>query len=115
MPTYMLLIAYDPSIPADGSPSRQPEHAQLEQEIRARGDYLSGAGLAPVDRYARRIRQQAGRPLVIDGPFIESKEALGGYYVVNCSETEALEYAARIPVDNRSYVEIRLVGIYRPS
>ncbi len=115
MPTYMLLIMYDPSIPDDGSPSRQPEHAQIEQQMRAHGDYLSGGGLAPLSAYARRVRRQGGaQPLVLDGPFAETKEALGGYYVVNCSEAEALAYATGIPVDSRSWVEVRLCGIFRP-
>ena len=82
--------------------------------MRARGDYLSGGGLAPLSTYGRRVRQGSGRPLVLDGPFAETKEALGGYFVVNCSEAEALDYASRIPVDNRSWVEVRLCGIYRP-
>ena len=113
MPDFMLLIVYDPSLPSDGSPSKQPEHAKLEQEMRARGDYRSGGGLAPVETYHRRVRQQSGGPVTLDGPFVETKEALGGYFVVNCSEAEALAYAARIPVDSRSWVEIRRLGIYR--
>ena len=113
MPDFMLLIVYDPSAPSDGSPSKQPEHAKLEQEMRARGDYRSGGGLAPVATYVRRVRQQAGGPVTLDGPFAETKEAVGGYFVVNCSEAEALAYAARIPVDSRSWVEVRRLGIYR--
>ena len=114
MPDYMLLIVYDPSGPSDGSASKQPEHAMLEQEMRARGDYRSGGGLAPVESCVRRVRQQAGRSVVLDGPFAETKEALGGYFVVSCSEDEALAYAAKIPVNNRSWVEVRRLGIHRP-
>ena len=114
VPDFMLLIVYDPSAPADGSPSKQPEHAALEQEMRARGDYRGGGGLAPVEAYVRRVRQQAGRSVVLDGPFAETKEALGGYFIVNCSEAEALAYAARVPVDSRSWFEVRRLGIHRP-
>ena len=111
MATYMLAIVYDPSVPSDGSPSKQPEHAALEQEMRARGIYRSGGGLAPVEYFVKRVREGVAS----DGPFAETKEALGGYYAVECSEAEAMEWAKRIPVDNRSWVEVRLLGVYRPK
>ena len=105
---FMLLINYDPTVPSDGSPSKQPEHAKLSAEMRERGHHRSGAGLWPVEAYVRRFRPGKG---VTDGPFAETREVLGGYYVVDCSEEEALEYAARIPVDSRAWIEIRKMGI----
>lgn len=113
MTTYMLLIEYDPTVPAGEGPSRQPEHARLAEAMRERGHYVSGAGLAPTSMYSRRVRRDGGNPVVLDGPFAETKEALGGYFVVECSEDEAMDYAARIPVDERSWVEVRRVGIYQ--
>jgi len=114
MPTYMLLINYDPTQPSDGSPSKQPEHAKLMEEMRSHGHHRSGGGLAPASMYARRVVQQTdGQPLLIDGPFAETKEVVGGYYVVDCSEDEAIDYARRIPVDSRSWIEIRRLGVYQ--
>jgi hypothetical protein len=108
----MLNIMYDPTLPPEG-PSRQPQHAAFEQELRRRGLYLGGGGLYP-QRAAKRVRRREGRPLVSDGPFPETKEALGGFFVVQCELEEALELAAGIDVDPRSWVEVRQVGIWRP-
>jgi hypothetical protein len=110
----MLAIVYDHSIPSDGSPSKQPEHAKLEQEMREKGHYVSGGGLAPVGMFVKSVKHEGGQAVVTDGPFAETREVLGGYYVVECSETEAVEWAKRIPVDNRSHVQVRVLGIYRP-
>lgn len=110
---YMLAIVYDPSAPSDGSPSKVAEHQKLEAVMRAAGHYRSGGGLAPVEMFAKTVRHDRDEILVSDGPFAETKEALGGYFVVECSEAEALAYAARIPVDNRSHVQVRQVFIYR--
>jgi hypothetical protein len=50
---------------------------------------------------------------VVDGPFAETKEVLGGYYVVECKDAaDAATQAARIPVDSRSWVEIRQLPLY---
>lgn len=111
---YMLAIVYDPSAPSDNDPGRQAEHAKLEAEMREKGQYRSGGGLAPVDMFAKNVRQQAGQAMVTDGPFAETRDVLGGYYVVDCSEDEAVEWAKRIPVDSRSHVQVRLLGAYRP-
>ena len=115
MAAYMLAIIYDPTVPSDGSASKQPEHAALEQEMRGKGQYQSGGGLAPVEYFVKKVAQRGGQAVVSDGPFAETKEALGGYYVVECSEADALGWAKRIPVDNRSWVEVRLLGVYRPA
>jgi hypothetical protein len=109
---FMLAIVYDHSIPSDGSPSRQKEHAALEQEMRAKGQYVSGGGLAPVSRFVKNVRHQSNEVVVTDGPFAETREVLGGYFVVDCSVEEAVEWAKRIPVESRSYVQVRALGIY---
>jgi hypothetical protein len=110
---YMLMINYDPSLPFEG-PVLQPEHAKLEDELRERGIYVSGAGLMPVEAggsYAVRD----GKALPTDGPFAETKEVLGGYYMVDCDEDEALEIAARIPVETRSWVDVRRIALFHPN
>jgi hypothetical protein len=113
MALHMLVICYDPSAPRDEGPSRQPEHAALTQEMRANGHHVSGGGLAPLALYGKRVRRKDGKPVVIDGPFAETKEAIGGYFLVDCEEDEALAYAGRIPVDARSWVEVRRMFVYK--
>ena len=75
---YMLLINYDPSIPFEG-PMLQPKHAALEIELREKGQFVSGAGLMPVEQGSTRVRN--GKALKTEGPFAESKEVAGGYYM----------------------------------
>jgi hypothetical protein len=111
----MLLICYDPSAPPDPGPSRQPEHAKLEAELREKGVYVSGAGLWPLGKGSKIIRHEADRAIVIDGPFPEAKEAVGGYFMVDCSEEEALEYAKRISVGPRAWVQMRPVVLWHPK
>jgi hypothetical protein len=65
--------------------------------------------------WVKSVKHEGGEPVVTDGPFAETREVLGGYYVVSCSEAEALEWAKRIPVESRSHVQVRLLGIYRPE
>jgi len=107
----MLAIMYDPTVPSDGSPSRQKLHAALADEMREAGHSRGGAGLAPVENYRKKIIVEDGRQLVSDGPFAETREVLGGYFVVDCSEAEAIAYAKRISLDNRSWVEIRAAWV----
>jgi hypothetical protein len=109
---YMLLISYDPSQPFEG-PVLQPEHAKLENELRELGLYVSGAGLLPAE--AGSIRVRGGQTLRIDGPFTESKEVAGGYYIVDCSEEDAIAIAHRIPVEKRSWVDVRPIGLFHPN
>ena len=59
---------------------------------------------------ATTIRVRDGETLTTDGPFAETKEQLGGYYLVDCASLdEALEFAARIPAAERGAVEVRPV------
>ena len=112
---YMLLICYDPTTPPIASEQNlQPEHHKLELELRERGLFVSGAGLWPVEA-AKSIRKQGGKAMTTDGPFAETKEAVGGYYIVECDEAEALAIAARIPVETRSWVQVRPVALFHPN
>ena len=113
---YMLQILYDPSVPVDPNrPSLQPKHAELEKSLREAGKYLGGAALAPPEG-GRRMRVKAGRRLPIDGPFAESKELLGGFFVVECDDAdEAWEIATRIPTDEQSWIEVRRIGLWHPQ
>jgi hypothetical protein len=112
----MLLICYDPTAPAVASEQNlQPEHHKLEVELREKGVYVSGAGLWPVESAKAVRRQDGGKIVVTDGPFAETKEALGGYYIVDCDEAEAITIAGRIPVESRSWVQVRPVALFHPN
>jgi hypothetical protein len=91
-----------------------PEHARLEQELRERGLFVSGAGLWPVES-AKTVRTQDGKTLTTDGPFAETKEAVGGYYIVDCEEQQATDIAGRIPVEARSWVQVRPIALFHPN
>lgn len=111
---YMCLINYDPTMPFEG-PSLQPQHAKLEQELRQIGVYVSGAGLMPVEA-GTSVRLKNGQPLATDGPFVESKEVAGGYYILDCNSLEeAVGYASRIPIEKRSWVDVRPVALFHPN
>lgn len=110
---YLLMINYDPSTPFEG-PLLQPEHAKLEAELRERGLFVSGAGLMPVEG-GSSYRVRDGKQLATDGPFAETKEVLGGYYIVDCTEEEAMEMARRIPVEKRSWVDARRIALFHPN
>jgi hypothetical protein len=112
---YMLMICYDPTAPQDpDEPNRQPEHAKLEAELRERGQYVSGAALWPVEG-AKNVRVRDGKAVTTDGPFAETKEAIGGYYIVDCDEDEAIAIAARIPVGNNGWIQVRPIALFHPN
>jgi hypothetical protein len=109
---YLLLICYDPTVDrASSEPaSLQPQHAAVEQEMRAEGIFVSGGALMPPE-IVPPVRVRHGR--VVDGPFVETKELLGGYYVLECADaSDAARQAARIPVDSRSWIEIRQMPLF---
>ncbi|HVZ41421.1 MAG TPA: YciI family protein [Candidatus Kapabacteria bacterium] len=76
-------------------------------DARERGAYVSGSALHPVT-VATTVRVRDGRALKTDGPFAETKEQLGGYYILDCRDLDdALEFAARIPSSAHGSVEVR--------
>jgi hypothetical protein len=112
---YMFLICSDPNAPEAFDPDVQRRHAELEQSLRERGVFAGGAGLMPAGM-AKTVRLHDGAPVVTDGPFAETKEAVGGYYVIDCKdESEALEYATKIPVKENAWVQVRQVALWHPK
>jgi len=105
---YMLLIYLDEQ--SLGETERQEcymESAQLAQEIHARGQYLAAAPLHPTST-ATSIRVRDGKRLVTDGPFAETREQLGGYFLIEAKNLdEAMGIAARIPMAKKGTVEVR--------
>lgn len=85
------------------------ESIDLCHELHQSGQYLSAAPLHPITT-AVSVRVRDGKRLVSDGPFAETKEHLGGYFLVDVANVEeAIEIAARIPGTRRGTAEIRPV------
>ena len=112
---YMLMIYSDESwaqLPPEELVRTLTAHKALEDEMRAADTFRGGGGLA-LSGSATTVRFRAGRPTIMDGPFAETKEHFGGFYLVEADDAdEALAYAQRIPgIDNRA-IEVRAVTHY---
>jgi hypothetical protein len=111
MPQYMLLI-YGPS-------GRTPSPEEMAAEMPRWNEYTQGLQDAGIMRAgdalhgpetATSVRVRDGETQVTDGPFAETKEILGGYYVIECADLDtALEHAARMPNITYGTVEVRPV------
>jgi hypothetical protein len=110
---YMLLIYDDEQVWAKLSASEQQrlfgEYMAFTESIKASGSYISGAPLQPIAT-ATSLKVRNDKQLVTDGPFAETQEQLGGYYLVNARDLdEAIGIAARIPSVRLGTIEIRPV------
>ncbi len=107
---YLLLIYMDENALSETEREHcYAESAQLAQELNAKGQYLATAPLHPVAT-ATSVRVRDGKPLVTDGPFAETREQLGGFFLVNAQDLdEAIAIAAQIPGARVGTVEIRPV------
>ncbi|HLI30813.1 MAG TPA: YciI family protein [Terriglobia bacterium] len=99
---YMLLIYTDEQAREALSPEKQKEVlAQawgVIEEASNRGIFKGADPLQPTST-ATTVRRQNGKVFVTDGPFVETKEQLGGYFILDCKDLdEALEWAAKIPL-----------------
>jgi len=81
-------------------------------EVREKRLYVAGEALHPTTS-ATTVRVRDGKTLTTDGPFAETKEQLGGFYLLDCTNLdEAIEYAAKIPGASHGSVEIRPIVIF---
>src|SRR5579883_199682 len=81
--------------------------AKLAQEIHSSGKYLDASPLHPVST-ATSVRVREGKRLVTDGPFAETREQLGGFYLIDAKDLdEALSIAERIPAARFGTIEVR--------
>jgi len=108
---YMLLIYHDePSWNAISEAERQQiylEHRKLRGELEASGKFITGSQLQPVTT-ATSVRVRDGKELITDGPFAETHEQLGGYFLVEAKDLdEATSIAARIPSARTGTIEVR--------
>lgn len=110
---YMLLLTSDPADePTPDSEAFGPymeEWAAYSQALVEAGAMVSGEALEGAET-ASTVRVRDGKRLVADGPFVESKEVVGGFYVIDVANLdEALAWAARIPNAHFGTVEVRPV------
>lgn len=108
---YMLFIYGDPTINANPTPEQMQAEVQeynlFSEEARRRNLYVAGEALHPVSA-ATTVRLRDGKTVVSDGPFAETREVLGGYYLLECKDLdEAIEMAAKIPGSRTGSIEIR--------
>lgn len=83
------------------------EYRELTKSIQQSGHYLASSQLHPVSK-ATTVRVRDGKKLVIDGPFAETKEQLGGFYLIEAKDLDdAVAIAARIPSAHLGSIEIR--------
>ena len=108
---YLLLIYGDDTDPMDPAAPEFQETFQAYQsftdEIDGRGIHVGSNALQGVST-ATTVRVRDDEILITDGPFAETKEQLGGYYLVDCADLdEALEVAAKIPGAKSGSIEVR--------
>jgi hypothetical protein len=113
---YMLLIYGDESSWGDHSDEERGQIMQaygaFTEELRQSGSMVAGDALEPTQT-ATTIRVQDGETLTTDGPFAETKEQLGGYYLIEAdSLDEAIEWAGKVPGARHGSVEVRPVMVF---
>lgn len=85
------------------------ESTQLAKDIHARGQFVSANPLHPT-AMATSVRMRDGKRLITDGPFAETREQLGGYFLVEAKNLdEAIAIAAKVPMARKGTVEVRPV------
>jgi hypothetical protein len=116
---YMALIYSDPALgPTYGTPefgAMMQGYGALTAAMKKAGVFIAGDGLQDINT-ATSVRVRDKRTETMDGPFAETKERLGGYYIMECPDLdEALRYAAMIPSAAFGTVEIRPLANYHPE
>jgi len=88
------------------------EYMAFSEDIKTSGNYVGGNELQPIGT-ASTVRVRNGKRAVTDGPFAETKEQLGGYYLVEAKDLdEALNLAARIPSVRWGAIEVRPINAH---
>jgi len=95
-----------------GMPQIMADYNKFGEEARAAGVMVAGDALEAVST-ATSVRIRNGKTELTDGPFAETKEALGGYYLLECKDLDqALEWAAKIPTAKYGTIEVRPVMVF---
>jgi len=113
---YMVLIYGNEAMEAQATPEQQgamyAAYNVFTEDLHKTGLMVSGDALQPTTT-ATTVRVREGKTLITDGPFAETKEQLGGFYILDCPTLdEALEWAAKIPGATVGSIEVRPIAIY---
>ena len=113
---YLLLIYQQEGSAASAASDEEmaselADYGAFTRESRGRGQFIAGEALEPTSM-ATSVRIRDGQVSVTDGPFAETKEALGGFYLLECRDLdEAIEMAAKIPAARRGTIEVRPIWV----
>ena len=105
----LLMYANEGAVPGtlEDQQTAAPLWAALAEDMKASGAWISSSGLSPVSN-ATTVRVREGKRLITDGPFAETHEQLGGYFLLECQDLdEALDWAEKIPTAGYGSVEVR--------
>lgn len=115
---YMLLI-YEPERAYEGDSGRATmmevvgKHMKLAADLRETGAWVNGDGLQGVETATTVVTGVGGAQTLHDGPFAETREQLGGYYLIDVADLDAaLGWARKVPVLDGGKVEVRPVMTY---
>ena len=115
---YVLAIygdeAHWPSLSEEEQARETEEYWRVDADAIGAGVFVASEPLAPGSE-TTTVMVRDGETVVTDGPFAETKEQLGGFYLLDCeSREQAVEWAARIPGARRGHVEVRPVIEFEP-
>ncbi len=113
---FLAIIYNDESLYADATPEQIgatfEAHGRFGQASREAGVFVGGEGLQP-SATATTVRVRDDERMLTDGPYAETKEQLGGYYLLDCKDLdEALDWAAQIPEAKSGAIEVRPIIDY---
>jgi hypothetical protein len=106
---YILLIHHEEELDEDERQQLLEESVQLANDLHAKRQYLDAAPLEPTSA-TTSVKVRDGKRIVTDGPFAETREQIGGYYLIDATDREeAIDIAGRIPGARIGTVEVRPV------
>ena len=110
---YMLLIYEAPGQwPEDEQDQMMRDYFAYTEELRESGAYVAGDALHATET-AKSVQVREGETIVTDGPFAETREVLGGYYLIDVPDLDAaLDWAARCPGAKYGSIEVRPIQVY---
>jgi hypothetical protein len=116
---YLALIytneAEDGAMPPEQQGAVFDAYIKFTQDVKTAGAWLGGAPLQPTST-ATTVRVRDGELLTTDGPFAETKEQLGGYYLLECDNLDqAIEWASKIPAARHGSIEVRPLMVFGPG
>jgi len=108
---YMLLIHHEETLDEDERLPLLKESVQLANHLHQQGQYVDAAPLEPI-AHTVSVQVRDGKRIVTDGPFAETREHIGGYFLIEAADSdEAIDIAGRIPGARIGTVEVRPVRV----